>query len=713
MKFIPYLYIITALAATTACSDDVGVATSAYSVGATDNTIVLHAGITDGGTRILTKAGAEDNHAKHVAFATGTQAALLVDGDWWKKDARQATLISQPTTATLGAETATDSKHNKLSLSPQLYWDDYGTADPSNTSTTAPGKGREKGLSIYGVAVDGVTTAPTVSSWTALPWKVGTPSGTPSVLDESDATTYWKNQDLLISNNVREGGADGCFMFDSNPRSKLLEFTHAMSKITVRLIASDGFPTTGEGLVGNTTHKFKAVPEVVLTSNEGTATTHDEWCYTSCKVDVTTGTVTDLAAQAKVKMHTQSTTDASYTTIYDALVVPGSRFGDEDNDIIARINADDNIYYVTAKEMRSKMLALNTATDYKAEAGKNYIITVNIKKTKIEVTATVKNWIDVEADKAEPLINVTTSIGGTTDNVNGFTLFDFYLSDDANENHATNYNEKSATAAAPTTGNKTDGTQAWTFDPLLYWPSHSTHFHMRGVYPSGTTVTDGKISVVAGDYSATTSPSNIMVGAPVFTDSNKNCNNTDHTSVDMSQHGICAREGTINLHFNYLMTQVEVRLTTPASGDDVVNLANAKVEIIDGYTAGSIDIHNKTVAVAGSVGYFTLNHLDNEDERYRHSIVVPQALTHDATDLKFRITIYKPDSTTEVDDIYTAVIKNIKVKDPSTASESKLITAWDSGKHYVYTLDMRKTEVKVTATLTDWITVTASENVWF
>jgi hypothetical protein len=39
--------------------------------------------------------------------------------------------------------------------------------------------------------------------------------------------------------------------------------------------------------------------------------------------------------------------------------------------------------------------------------------------------------------------------------------------------------------------------------------------------------------------------------------------------------------------------------------------------------------------------------------------------------------------------------------------------AWKSGVHYVYNLNLTKTEIKATATLTDWKIVEASEDVWF
>lgn len=708
MNIKKHTYIILSALAFTACSHDDNSAPT-YTVGDADNAIVLSAGIAEGPSSVSSR-GAEDHHTTpgHKTFAANTKLRLRVDGTWTGKangSAPHGTIsggtVSQTTTATI---TGADSKHNSLSMSPQLYWDDYGTADPANAGE---GKGRKKGLTIYAAAVDGVTTAPTVSNWTELSWNVGT-AGTGGIVDQSNATNYWKAKDLLISNNVKDGN-DGTLKFDAlyptklSTASDLLEFTHAMSKITVRLIAGEGFPATG---VGATATKFATAPEVILTSNEGTSTTNPEWSNTACNVDVTTGGISSTATPAKIKMHTAKTDDSQYTVIYDALVVPGSCFGATDAATIARINADDNIYYVTAKEIRTKMHSINGSTDFKTESGKNYIITVTVKKTKIEVTATIKDWDDITAETDEPVINVTTAITGTSQKDDAFTSFDFYLSDNSASSPATSYEKKGTP-----TGTKTDGTQAWTFTSPLYWPSHSTHYHMRGVYPSGTTVTNGKIAVTNGDYSSATFPSNLLVGAPEFTDANKYCDNPDHTSVDMSANGVCARKANINLMFSYMMSQIEVRLST-TTGTDKVNLTNAKVEIINGYTAGNIDIHTKTAAISGTKNDFEVKHISGENDNYRHSIIVPQALsngTGDNADLKFKITITNSDSST---DTYFATIKDIKVTE-SGEDTSKSITAWDPGKHYIYTFNMRKTEITVTATLTNWIPVEASENVWF
>ena len=42
----------------------------------------------------------------------------------------------------------------------------------------------------------------------------------------------------------------------------------------------------------------------------------------------------------------------------------------------------------------------------------------------------------------------------------------------------------------------------------------------------------------------------------------------------------------------------------------------------------------------------------------------------------------------------------------------KNITAWEPGKRYIYNLHITKTGISVTATVTDWKTVDASEDIW-
>lgn len=662
------------LLALSACSKD----DTSYNDVNKEDAIELIAGVSNSNGPLTRAASAL---AEHYAMQGGTAINLRVNGFWTGKD---PILISKTTSCSTLADAINDETSDYAStdkdninalenFSPVLYWNDYGVGDPANATN------KEAGLAVLGVAVDGEATAPAVTSdkWEGgLAWEVST-SGS-NVL----------KKDILCANNLT--GYKFAQRNDNDARR--LDFKHVLSKITVNVMAGDGF----------TGGKFADVPSVTLTHNVGDATTNNEYLYTGsvnikeCSATATADTYKKIECEA-----ISGTTDKANIQ-YVALVYPGSELGTTDNAVIAKINADDNIYYVRAKEIRDAMSAAShdgTTT----KAGYNYVLNITVNKTEIKVTATITDWVTINADNADPVINVSTSLGGnTTQQEEGFTSFDFYLSDDASASKETAY-EKKSTAS----GTKTDGETPWAFAEKLYWPSHTTHYHMRGVYPSGTTVTAGAISVSNNDYNASSSPSNLMIGMPELSDAEKMCHNTDHTSVDMSEHGICAREANINLNFRYVMSQVEVHLTTPASGNDVVNLTNAKVEIINLYNAGSISIHNRNATTTGETSSFTLNHITDEADTYRHSIIIPQGLTNTTGNLLFRITITNSDGTT---DIYEATIKDIKVTEGGVKNN---ISAWESGKRYVYTLNMRKTEMKVTATLTDWTNVEGDTDIWF
>lgn len=696
MKFIHYIYAASALLAMASCTKE----GPAYTVGEADNAIVLSAGIADGSGSVITKAGSEDYHSSHRLPANGTSMRLQVIGEWWRTaGATSGDQIVKTTVGTAGTDIIRDS-HRKLGLSPDLYWDDYGTADPSNMLT---GRGRDKGLTVYGVAVDGLTSLPSAitglsesTAWTDISWSV----------PADQSTSGWTDNDLLISNNVKQGGADGCYRFDDRSSGKLLEFRHAMSKITVRLIANEGFPTTG---VGSTTNKFAQNPSAELTTAES-----PEWAYTSGAVNITDGTVTSQSNLSKVKMHTDKTDDATYTVILDALICPGSEF--PENKTIAKVTADGNIYYVSSNEIRTKMHSLDSGTDYKTKPGVNYVLTVLVNKTKIDnIEATITDWSSVEAEQVAPKVNVSADYGSKdgTSFPSAFTAFSFYRSTSMDSGYS-----KDATV--------TKGTP-WTFDNAIYWPTHNTHYQFRGVWPQTddtgntatlpavTTVNDKQVIAVSNAaYSAGTFPSDLSIARPEFENGSSDlCQSTDHTPVSLLNNGICATEGTINLNFRYMMSKVEVRLST-AGGTPAVNLSGAKVELVNAYTTGNVTLGSREASVTGSTGTYEL-HTDPGNTNYRLDAIVPQDLTYTAagaaTNLRFKVTIYSTSDPSAIDDIYYADVNPIL----ETGTSTKVAPSgkWEAGKHYVYNLALSKTEIKATATITDWETVTAGENVWF
>ena len=635
--------------------------------------------------RALTRAEESPATTGYYAMQPNTRVRLRVDGAWNRKP---TPAISKQTTCT--AETATGTI-NALSFTENetLYWDDYGIGDPENSENNA------NGLQVLGVAVDGMDKAPEITEWESLEWPVITNGK--NVL----------NSDILVSNNLT--GTDAYkFVKPTKDHPGNLVFVHPLSKITINLKAGVGFTN---GKIGNTTYKFENDPVVTLTNATTLATISDNaYCLTKGTINISDASATSDGTKAAVVAGTTSTTDNTYTVIKQTIVYPGTPFSE--GAVIAVVQADGNVYYVKADQIRAAMKANDASTNYTTKAGYNYIINVTVTKTGILTTATVTAWNEVNAEEAFPKINVIAPVGNQGGSIpsdfNG--KFGFWLSTDIDKEYVC--------GATPTINS--DGSMDWTGTNLLYWPDHNTHYHFRGIYPKDTQVTkenDGKqfVKVVNGAYSANTSPSNLLIGMPEF-DGEALCGNQEsgHTQVDMRTGGICAREANINLNFRYMMSQVEVNLTSNSTdASSKVVLDNATVELVNVGTEGNILLSNRSAEIT-SEGTFILPHTSGYNY---HGVIIPQTLIDNAaTDknkVKFKITLYTDATKTTKTDVYYADVAPIKVKEKNSSADAAATDAWQSGVHYVYNLNIIKTQINATVSLTDWKTYEASEEVWF
>ena len=676
---------IASLLALMSCSDGNDIHT--YTVGAEDNAIALSIGVdnsplTPTPNLAKTRAGESDNY---VALTQGTKMRLRVEGKWGNNSLIKFTDCS--------ADAATDgNKYNTItSYPPMLYWDDFGTADPSNID------GKNNGLAIYGVAVDGKKDkAPDVNNSTGesttdqwgdhssedsnlLPW---------STEDNSNSTVL--ERDLIVSNNLSKATAEtpGNLTFDEhkaiksnssedNLKQSRLIFKHVLSKVTFNL-------TPGDGFSGN----FNATPIVTLVSDND----ENAYCITEGNINIKKGkAIAGTTDNDKKVVTLKKIADGDNGKITESAVIyPGSPIGREsDNDIVAKINADGNIYYVYAKEIRAAIISKlgSENTDYTCKASYNYVFNVKVSKTKISVTATLTDWNVIEAEEVEPKITARATVGDTGTNMSN--QYDFYRKTNDNDYSKVSENE-------------------------MFWPDHQTHYHFRGIYPQltneGTLYQIAKvgensdvqaIQVSNSPWNESAFPCNFMIGMPEIKEDYKMCGSDSHDPIDMIQNGICAREEAININFRYMMSQVLVELTTTEGYDKVTLDANTKVEIIGGYKDGYVGLHSRNVEkYADSKESYTMTSVSDASNVQKHDAIVPQSLNG----VKFRITVTNTDNST---DIYEVDINTIKEKNTNTP-----ITVWKAGEKYKYALKITKTDIHVVATITDWTEKDAESDIW-
>lgn len=631
MRLRHYLYIVSLVALSACNSEELNTSDT------TDGEIHLSAATIEGNTAVTTRTVTPGSPK---ALTEGTAIALQVSGTWTGHTPSETVTLT--TTATATAPTTTT---NDLTLSPALFWDDFGTADPNNKDT-----GREAGLTIFGVACDGEITVPTVGDWTALAWGLG-----------DDQTGGISAKDLLLSNNVK---GDNAYKFDSRDKGKQLEFYHALSKITVNIKAGTGF----------TDNKFTSDPEVVLTSNTTT-----EWAYTSGTFDVTTGAL-KLGSLNAVTMAQAATAATDYTVTKEALVMPGSTFN-SDAATIMRINADGNIYYITAAKIRTAIKSTHENDGaYETVAGKNYIFNVTVNKTGVEVTATVKDWDTVDSEEEIPAISFTADVKKNSDgNGNNLGNDDSLKSGDSFSLWMSTNNTSFGSIA--TTATYYADNSKFVNSPAIYWPNSSTSYYFRALAQK----TDSKTldAVTAFNVNKGT---DLLWGTTAAHTGTEADGTTTHDYAESAV--INPRTGAVPLIFKHAMSNVVVELSTSTDAASEVNLTDATVTMSNLYTNGKIDIAGGTVSVPDDSEKSTVT-VSGE------TIMVPQTIGDTS-----KMTITLKDGTTYSLQLNTCTCKINGVDTP--------IASWAGGSKYTYKIYLEKEAMKFSVTIAPWVDVTGS-----
>lgn len=499
-----------------------------------------------------------------------------------------------------------------------LYWDDFSNSVDVDHDLRTSGHAL---MVHYGYGYNGGTASTALAEATGvLGWTVAT-----------DQTSGFKTSDLLYAGQqapvAYAHGTNNTI--DGRDRVLTVPYTHAMSKVTIEVICDEGFDTDQAKNFGSAAVKLYQA---------GTVTT----------VTGPTKAVAKGTTPADINMQKLTPTDETHCS-FTGLMAPTLV---KENEVFATITGiDGNDYKITltdaaidAKDVETGQTLINAwstqlaaydattvapgATAQYTQAnggltkpGVHYMLTVTIKKQQIKVQATIQDWAAVSAEGIGQILfdnDVTDKTGDIADalKTNGFDLY---------KSTTTDFGAKATTVS----WNSTE----WTYTPKIYWQNKDDKEYFRAL--SGAVADNGATDAV-NESLAMTQGRDVLWGTTAE-HSGKDVNNNDYNYAKSA--AINPRTGKVPLEFKHAMSKISVNLKS--SGDNAVNLSGAKISIINTYNEGKIDINT------GDISDFNLNLAppavytlegdvvyNSVEDKYQllNQIVIPQSLVNDKDD---------------------------------------------------------------------------------
>lgn len=635
------------------------------------------------------------NSPKLVTFTKGVAACSAYNG---------SDIIPIGTGTALGLSSDNTMQTSDLTTSPALYWDDFSRASTGEEAEGAcdirtPGhylqsfygycfNGGEGENNAQGTSVNGNITTALNAETGVLGWTVPYDQTTQKTFTGCDL--LWSAEQTPIryahgSQNV--GGQHGTL---------ILPYTHAMSMVTVVVVAKDGFTT---GALENTWLELKEMNK--------TAT------FNAPKLTITgAGQGTD-GKQGLVKMFKGTETsnaEGHPTCTFQALVVPQTALS-ENMHFLTINDADGNKYHVYINGSMLISWASGLTDGKKMQSGINYKLTVTINKVGMDVQTTLSDWKIVEADGEGEIqftekdldkiytsnedlsnnrgeIDLSTTEGAKKAKFKVGSSFTLYQKEQ-NETE-TFYNK--TTISTYTAGSS----NYWHNDPEIYWPNDHTNYFFRAlaIYEGEDDVDGYKIAKYTNeDYAVEQGTDYVWATTPPHVV--KASDGTLHSyqkGVD-----IRPRTGDVPLAFEHVMSKITLKLNTPSDASGV-ELAEAKVSISNLSKEGRVDVNDGKVTANSAVenpiveynpsGNDGGNTLDNY-------AVIPQEITDRSI-----VTVKLSDGTTYKIQLNTC-------KDNNTRAE---VRQWFRGIHYIYTITLTKEAISFRALIKEWEEQSGSGN---
>lgn len=728
------------------------------------------------GMSLDSRAAASD--ASRAGFGAATRIVMRIgstNGSETKYTRTTATASAQV------AEGTADYSTVSFGSGEMRYWDDA--------------HGRSSQLSVYAVAIPDKTdksllpvdklnfTASTGSNWAT---ENATTSATNNCIvwevsaDQSAAGTV-SNQDLCYSNNIQadeERGKNGVYRYNFNTNSYptfpgcyedgtikqpglengVMKYTtpsaskpgkfdrghmifrHALTRITVKLKAGDGYDPSTAFVVDHV-----QINKIRLADG------------TNTMLNLVDGTWSGYTTGQKITKMEEATpqTGAAHHREFVAQTIPGDEIDQNSTENRLELVVDNNIYYITDK-MLFTAFSTSATDDISGDKltlrqGRNYEINVTISKKKIDnITASIIPWATVtssnmDVNNAYIRLDLYDPSGTAIDGSYSsnppllFRLDDpspkFIFSDDQWKHYKwyTTYDKYNSL--------RWDGTnRRWTTD--LFFETNYASYHFRMTNEK----TDNKIHLGPGSsgpfgeadyFDIDTSDKDIWWGAPMLTSATLKYDyqntasvtpSTDYTSpldggFSSSIHwGIAATESPIMFTMLHIKSQIDVVLKT-TTGSDAVKLYDetksgddryAKVKVVRAFNSGNVELGRGMVKTTGTTGDLALNQpttyfkTDKVETNPYWLYYVPQPLSNGSNYVGIEITtpdgnIYKINRLSEI------TASSVSSSNGQGRTNSDYITRWLPNHHYTYTFKLTKKGITATATITKWNEVIASD----
>lgn len=542
------------------------------------------------------------------------------------------------------------------STSSVLYWDDFSSNDGEGKDLRTTNHGLR---SFYGYCYNGGTpSTPLTATSGELGWTVQT----------TQTSDGLKKSDLLWSKTtdiVRYAHGDN--NSTSSHGTLTIPYTHALSKVTIVLQKGAGFTEADPfSSTSITLHGAK----------------------TTANIDAVNGTISDQTGNENITMHKSD-------NVYEAIVIPTTEFNTSDNfATITDVEGNDYTLTLTADGISGWGPADGKVS---TQSGVNYKLTVTLDKQQVHVVAQLTDWQDKEATATAKIqFNADVVTHDKSNTLTG-TSFDLYRM------------EKGASDYTYATTSNYNGTESkWENTPLIYWENARTSYHFRAIAecteagdPTTHTVKSVKGEASAPNLTnlAVNGKNLVWATTPTHTGTEADGSTSHNYNEGIA---IPPRTGTVPLEFRHIMTKLTIKLAT-TEGDDKVELNDAVLTLSGVYTeagvkiaTGEMDFNEKNQGTMENLVASTEETVGEGQTKMDGYIVLPQTLDN------AKLTITLNDAAEESQKTkYSVQLKECTTDGGGTPTQ---VSQWEAGKHYTYTLTLKKEAIGFVAFIKEWDT---------